>query len=341
MNRQRLVRVALASGLVVMLAAGCSKADEVSKSIDPPPTSAEILSKLPTKTIENGQKATLYLRDEKGMIAPVTLNVPKTAEVAKEALSFMVEDGAGLGYLPQGFSAILPKGTQVKGINLDATKKLATVDFTKNFTNYNAQDERKILEAITWTLTSFPSIDKVQIRVEGKDLKEMPEMGTPLDEPLTRAMGINLEKSSEVDYGQGTPVTLYFLSQNKAKVNYYVPVTRMVKRTDNLAQAAVEQLIKGPDAKKGLTSVFAPTLEILDVKKAEDMITVNFSAKTMTPEQKASAEALQSVVLSLAENTGVSKVQFMINGEAKVVTTDNQSFAKPVTKPVSINQIKM
>ncbi|WP_028547640.1 GerMN domain-containing protein [Paenibacillus sp. UNC451MF] len=349
MKQYKWTQWAAVGSIVVLLTSGCSVlgTKEHSQSIDPPPTgadaSATTAKPVTAPVIQNPMPVTVYAKDGNGLVAPVSLNVEKSVEVAKKALEAMVDGGRSATQLPAGFTPLISKGTQVKGIDIVKDQKLAIVDFSNAFTNYNVQDERKILEAITWTLTGFPSVEKVQIRVEGKELKEMPEGGTPMDEPLTRSMGINLEKPEDVEYGQSTPVTLYFLGQNQDNYKYYVPVTRLVKRTDNIAQAVVEQLIAGPDSKKGLAGVMTPGAELKQVKKADDVITVDFSDKVLGPDKKAPAEALKSVVLSLTENTGLAtKVQITVNGDSKISTTDNnQSYSKPVLRPSTVNPQKM
>jgi germination protein M len=333
----------------MLLTSGCSilGSKEQSQPIDPPQTGAADAAATSAKpvsgaVIQNPSSITVYAKDSNGLVAPVGITVEKSIEPAKQALEAMVENNPSAVALPSGFTALIPQGTTVKGINVVKDQKLAIVDFSKAFTDYNVQDERKILEGITWTLTSFPSVEKVQLRVEGKALKEMPQGGTPLDEPLTRAIGINLEKPEGVEYGQSTPVTLYFLGQNQDNYKYYVPVTRMVKRTNDIAQAVVEQLIAGPDQKKGLAAVMTPGAELKQIKKAEDLITVDFSEKVLGIDKKAPAEAFNALVLSLTENAGAAtKVQITINGDTKVTTSENQSYSKPVSRPVNINQIKL
>lgn len=338
---------AAVTSIGLMLTAGCSVLEpkEQSQPIDPPQSGAEGASanvQPVGAAVANPMAVTIYARDERGMLAPIAIEVEKTMEPAKLALEYMVEGGPAAGKIPAGFSSVLPKGTVVKGINIVKDQKLAIVDFSKEFTDYNIQDERKMLEAITWTLTGFPSVDQVQLRVEGTALKEMPHDGTPLDGALTRAMGINLEKPEGVEAGQSTPVTLYFLSQNQAEYKYYVPVTRLIKRTDHLEKAVVEQLIAGPDEKKGLAAVMTPGSELIDVNKEADVVTVNFSDTMLGPDKKAPAEALKAVVLSLTENAGVeTKVQILVNGEAKVSATDNENYAKPVTRPTTVNPVKL
>lgn len=345
MKSVKWIRRAAVAGMVVLLTSGCSVlgTKEHSQSIDPPPTGADAnaanAKPVTAPVIQNPSLITVYAKDDKDFVAPVGINIEKSVDVAKKALEAMVDGNAASAQMPAGFKALIPKGTTVKSINIVKDQKLAVVDFSKAFSDYNVQDERKILEGITWTLTSFPSIEKVQLRIEGKGLTEMPQGATPLDEPLTRGMGINLEKPEGVDYGQSTPVTLYFLGQSADNYKYYVPVTRLVKRTDNIAQAVITELIAGPAAqKKGLSGVMTPGAELKQVKKAEDLITVDFSDKVLGPDKKAPADALKAVVLSLTENAGAStKVQITVNGDAKVSTDDNTSYSKPVSRPSSVN----
>src|SRR5690606_35507681 len=122
-----------------------------------------------------------------------------------------VEDGAGAQTLPPGFVNLLPKGTTIKGIDINPESKVATVDFSKEFNNYDPANERKIVEAVTWALTEYANVKEVKIWVEGKPLTEMPQAGLPIDGTLSRAVGINLEKAEDAEFGQTTPVTLYFL----------------------------------------------------------------------------------------------------------------------------------
>jgi len=342
------IRSAAIAGVVAMLTTGCSMFGSGSgNQIDPPPAEAENTAVTTSAAVtvdmaaDASSQMTVYVKDAKGFVAPVSLGLPKTQSVARTTLEYMVDGGPVSSLLPAGFGALLPQGTQIKGVNVIADKKLAVVDFSKEFLNYNEEDERKILEGITWTLTSFPTVDKVQLWVDGKALKEMPKGKTPLDEPLGRTMGINIEKSADADFGQSTPVTLYFLNQNDQNYQYYVPVTRMVKRTDDVATAVVEQLIKGPDAAKGLSSVINATAQVNSVKQSDDLVTVDFSSALLGADQKASAEALQSVVLSLTENTGASKVQIMVDGAVQITSSDNQNYSRPVARPAHVNPVKL
>ncbi|WP_166240413.1 GerMN domain-containing protein [Paenibacillus turpanensis] len=344
MTRWNWLRYAAAGTALALITTGCSLGG--SKEIDPPPVGYEMNVNPESVAVNAGAqqqlRTTAFFLDAEGFVAPLNIQVASTDAIAKETLKYMVEDGPVQSQLPKGFRALLPKGTQVNGIDIRQDEKLAIVDFSKEFTNYNIQDERKILEAITWSLTSFPSVEKVQLWVDGKQLKEMPMDGTPLDAPLSRqTLGINIEAAEGVNFSKASAVTLYFMNQTEDSKGYYVPVTRLIAQTDDLAKATVSELIKGP-SKASLASVVMPTAELLNAAVTDELATVDFSDKLLGPDQKAPSEALQAVVLSLTETTGADKVQIKVNGNAKVTSTANDAnYSVPVSRPVHINDIKL
>lgn len=347
MKRKSAIRLAAIVSVAALLSTGCSMINqkESAVSIDPPPSGAEAMMDTVSVAVnaENGRQVTLYYKDPKGLVAPVSVYIPKTVEVAKKSLENMVEGSAGASAIPKGFTALLPKGTTIKGLNIKPEQKLAIVDFSKEFNSYKPEDERKVLEAVVWTLTGIDNVEKVSIRVDGKTLTKMSADKTPVDGEMSRAMGINLEFASGMNLGQSVPVTLYFKNQTADQFGYYVPVTRLVPRTSDIAKAAVQELIKGPDANKGLASVMGADIGLLQVKLSEDKstVTVDFNDKLLGSDKKVPASTAEAIILSLTETTGASKVQLMVNGDVKVASTDNTSFSKPVAAPTHINPVKM
>ena len=87
---------------------------------------------------------TVYVKDAKGFVTLLSLGLPKTVSVAKTTLEYMVDGGPDASLLPSGFQALLPKGTKVVSLNVTSDKR-AIVDFSKEFLNYDGQNERKIL----------------------------------------------------------------------------------------------------------------------------------------------------------------------------------------------------
>jgi germination protein M len=284
-------------------------------------------------------KRELYLIDKNGFVVPQTVELPKTDAVAKQVLEYLVEDGPVSEILPNGFRAVLPADTRVLGVKLEKDGTIIA-DFSPEFKNYKPEDEKKILQAITWTLTQFDNVKRVKIRINGYDQDVMPVNKTPIQGGVSRADGINVNASGVNDITNTHPVTVYFVAQ-QGKETYYVPVTRRVsnKEKDNIA-AVVNELIKGPDYGSGLVSGFQPDAKLLEKPKYEDgKVTLNFNEAIYGSNKKnvIADDVLNCLVLSLTEQKGVESVAITVNGKANLVREDGKPLSKPVTRPANVN----
>ncbi|OAB46704.1 GerMN domain-containing protein [Paenibacillus glacialis] len=354
MSKKMKIRSISAVGLlaVPIILSGCGGFTKQSMDIDPPPAQieAEMLQAVNGSITPTQQgtaltpTSTVYLADQYGLLAPVSLGLPplenKDNMLLRQSLEVMVKDGPYAAYLPEGFNAVLPKGTEVKTVTIEKEKKLAVVEFNKSFTQYDAQNERKMLEAVTWTLTGNSNINQVQFWVDGEKITEMPLQHTPLDQPLGRSMGINLEKGNGATFTRSSAVTVYFSSESPAGVQYYVPVTRLVEPGQDTLKAALHELIRGPQPRGGLEQVMTSATSLESVKIAKDgTVTVSLKEDMFIKGEKIPSQLLQSVVLTVTENVGGNKVKIQMNGDSKVVSDDNNNYSEPVSRPQYINEI--
>ncbi|MFL6556818.1 MAG: GerMN domain-containing protein, partial [Bacillus sp. (in: firmicutes)] len=315
------------------------------KKIDPPKsvtikedkTSKETTAK-ETAKVENTVKTELYLVDKDGYVVPQTLDLPKTTSVAKQALEYLVTNGPVTDKLPNDFRAVLPEDTELS-VNIDKDG-VATVNFSKEFKNYQAEDEMKILQSVTWTLTQFNNVKTVKLKMNGHDLTEMPVNGTPISENLSRATGINLDTADVTDITNTKPVTVYYIGGEEGNY-YYVPVTRRVSNNekDNF-EAVVDELIKGPSEKSTLVSEFMSDVKLLEAPKyADGKVTLNFNENIFGSfeDKEVSQHLLDTLVLSLTEQAGVEKVSVQVNGKADLKKDDGKKLTEPVTRPEKVN----
>lgn len=353
MKWNRLLRNTTAAGVLVfsLLLTACNPfAAKSSGQIDPPPADVEfqMLESLEaqdqTSLGTNDAMSTVYLENEHGLLAPVALQLPEedSSTQLTRALESLVKDGPHAKLVPAGFTGVLPEGTEVKAITLQKEQQSAIVEFTEPFRNYEARDERKVMEALTWTLTENPDIRQVQLWVDGEKLNEMPVDGTPLDRPLTRAIGINLEINSSTSLSLSSPVTVYFSAATPEGVQYFVPVTRFVASTSDRVQSALHELIKGPSRGEGLERVVTDNTTVDGVDISQDgIVTVSISDDMFDPGERVPAQMLQSLVLTVTENTSQDQVRIWLNGEKDVVGLDDQKYSEPVSRPENINQIPL
>ncbi|MFF2447755.1 GerMN domain-containing protein [Neobacillus sp. NPDC058068] len=343
-NKAKILGVTVLSSTVML--SGCGLfGGETKKKIDPPKTVAVGDKKASKETaakekgqVENTVKTELYLIDKNGYVVPQTLNLPKTTSVAKQALEYLVANGAVSNMLPNHFRAVLPEDTVP---TVDISKDgVATVDFSKEFKNYQPEDEMKILQSVTWTLTQFNNINSVKLKMNGHELTEMPVNGTPISEYLSRASGINLDTTDVVDITNTKPLTVYYVGGEENSY-YFVPVTRRVsnKEKDNYV-AVVNQLIKGPSGKSPLVSEFMSDVKLLEAPKyADGTVTLNFNKNIFggIEDKEISQSLLDALVLSLTEQNGVEKVAVQVDGKADIKNDKGKKLSEPVTRPEKVN----
>ena len=331
-----------------VLLSGCGLlGSETQKKIDPPKTvavqkekaSTETTAKEKNEVATNTVKTELYLIDKNGYVVPQTLALPKTKSVAKQALEYLVANGPVTDLLPNDFRAVLPEDTELS-VNINKDDGVATVDFSKEFKNYQPEDEMKIVQSVTWTLTQFDGVKSVKLKMNGHELTEMPVNGTPISENLSRATGINYDTDDVVDITNTKPVTVYYIGGEEGSY-YYVPVTRRISNNekDNYA-AVVNELIKGPSGKSPLVSEFMSDVKLLEAPKFQKgTVTLNFNENVYGSfeEKEISQTLLDSLVLSLTEQHGVEKVAVLVNGKAEIKNDKGQKLSEPVTRPEKVN----
>ncbi|ATO28060.1 sporulation protein [Bacillus atrophaeus] len=340
-----------------LLLSGCGlfQSDKTAEEIDPPQDVSYVkdeagadLNKTDSKksdTSKADQESStvmreLYLIDKNGYVVAQTLPLPKSEGTAKQALEYLVQGGPVTEMLPNGFRAVLPADTTV---NVDIKKDgTAVADFSNEFKNYKKEDEQKIVQSVTWTLTQFSSVDKVKMRINGHELKEMPVGGTPISDDLSRKDGINIETAGVNDMTATHPVTVYYLAETDDS-EYYVPVTKRIENSEtNDITAAINELADGPSKASGLLTDFQENVKLVSKPKLkEGHVTLDFNSSIYgSADEKTkmiSSEVLNSIVLTLTEQPDVKSVSVKVNGKAELVNEKGEKLSKPVSRPSQVN----
>ncbi|WP_338750486.1 GerMN domain-containing protein [Bacillus sp. FJAT-52991] len=334
--------------IAAVYAAGCGLLSGERKEKLDPPQSVTYTDNLKseeqqlTKQNKNMVMTELYLIDKNGYVVSQTMPLSNTKNLAKQALEYLVAEGPITNMLPNDFRPVLPAGTQVQSV--DVQNGTATVDFSPEFKEYAKEDEARIVQAVTWTLTQFDSINRVKMRINGHELKEMPVANMPLNaKGMTRKSGINLDTSNVVDVANTRPVTVYFMAQQGDNY-YYVPVTRRIANNSKEDQisAVVKELTKGPKAGSGLVTEFIPQAELLERPIVKDgRVTLNFNEAILgSMENKVVSEhVLKLLALSLTEDSTIESLAIQVAGSSEIITEKGEPLSSSVTRPEFINPI--
>lgn len=343
----------LAAGGLALAVSGCSLSNvekTATESIDAPPAAVEnqmlaaaddAMAPIGGAAIADG--LTVYLQDSRGYVAPMTLDRSKQESEKGsnapeiEALAWLTADSKLAGQLPPGFTPVLPKGTVVSSVVKNPEAGTVTVDFAKPLSGIPASDERKALEAIVWTMTELPGIDKVHLTVAGQAMAKLPASGVPVPGVLTRNIGINLEQSPQVKASDSMAVTLYFSAKNEQGDGYFVPVTRLVQRQGDRARAALNELIKGPLDTKVLEPVMLPDTTVDELAIKSDTVQVKLKEQNWSAGLPIRSDMMEGLVLTLTEATGAPKVAVAVNGTSELMGANNEAYEQPVVRPTQIN----
>jgi len=272
-------------------------------------------------------KSTIYLIDSDNYVARTNISTCKCTgiEKAKDLINGLIIDGKKTNIIPNGFRSIIPPGTTIK--NIELKDKILTIDFSKELLEVSEKEENKMIEAITYTLTSIDGIDKVIIKVEGKPLNNLPS-GTKLPTMLDRSYGIN-KNYDLINTSNINSYTVYYVNEyNNNK--YYVPVTKYVNsKNSDRVKVIIKELSSSPIYETNLMSYLNANAELNNYELIGNNLKLNFNKLLLNDmdEQNILEEVIYTVSLSVINiYDNLETVSFYID--------DNEVYK------VNVNEIK-
>lgn len=279
----------------------------------------------------------LYLIDSNGFVAPLTMPINSGQNEIENIVNHLVHGGPITELLPSGFQAVLPSGTEI--LDVEVLNGVATINFSEQFNEYHPDQELKLLEALTWSVTQLDGVDRVKLKVNEEELTTMPKRGTPVAEGYTRKHGINLEMDDVEDITYTTSAVLYFISQHNENT-YYVPVTRRIPNDGNKYEAIVEELLNGPNLMTPLLTDFREGVKLLEEPTFRNgTVTLNFNEALLnTMDGTAVSEnILNVIVLSLTELAEVEEVSLQVESNESILVNSGENITEPVSRPKMVN----
>lgn len=265
----------------------------------------------------NNVVSTIYLVDRNNYVARTSIPscTCEGVDKAKDLVEGLIIDGNKSSIIPNGFRSIIPPSVRILNLSLD--NSILTIDFSKDILDVSEREEKKMLEAIIYTLTSIEGIDKIIIKVEGEVLNNLPNSGESLPSVLDKSYGINktydLVNTSDID-----SYTLYYV--NKYNNNeYYVPVTRYVnsKITDPI-KVIIKELSSSPIYETNLMSYLNSEAKLISYDLSEDTLKLNFNSLLLSDVDKKSIleEVIYTISLSMDNiYNDLKEVSFWVDDE--------------------------
>lgn len=212
--------------------------------------------------------------------------------------------------LPVGLSGILPSNTKVYGVSIEGD--IATINVSKDLWSGNSKLEERMIEGLTYSITSLEGIRGLRLQVEGITVTELPNAKKPVPEILTKEYGIN--KVYDLDQTTGIKkVTTYYLNQINSE-KYYVPVTKYVNDSREKIDIIVENLSSNFLYESSLISLLQGDVELMNYQVEDELMLLNFN-HNLFDDEKLLEEVTYQVAYSIFDSYDVQVVLFEIDGK--------------------------
>lgn len=268
----------------------------------------------------------IYLLDEYDYLSRTKINATNKDIISKstDLIEALIIDGKKKNIISNGFRALIPKGTKI--LNITLKDSILTIEFSNEFNNIKEEYEEKIIESLTYTLTSIEGIDKIEIYIEGNKLTKLPNSKKALPEYLDKDYGIN-KKYELTSLNDIYSYTVYYVN-NYNDESYYTPVTKYVNSDkQDKVKIIIDELATSLTYETNLMSFLDNNVKLLDYEIIDNKIKLNFNNLILSDitSNVILEEVMYTIGLSLCDELDVEEVIFEVNNEEISTFTEMKS----------------
>ena len=257
----------------------------------------------------------IYLLDSYNMVSLTNIMVAGTdiETKAQDLIESLIQGSSKEDQIPNGFKSIIPSETKILNIKLE--NNILKIDFSKEILNIQKEYEEKMIEALTYTLTSIDGIDGIIIYVEGNILNKLPQTNINLPSTLDRSFGINKEYDI-TSTNNINSVTTYYIGKTNNEY-YYIPVTKYLNDDREKIKIVIDELESSKIYNTNLMSFLNDNVKLLSVEQMEDTLTLNFNEYIYSnlDTKEILEEVIYTICLSIEDNYDVKQIVFNVNDE--------------------------
>ncbi len=204
----------------------------------------------------------------------------------------------------------IPSNVIINNIKVDGS--YLTVDFSDTYKNMTVTEEALVRVAVVRTLLQITDFSLVSFTINAEPLRTSDGtlVGNMNNDSFVENPGEQINTSIQ------STIKLYFSSTDGTSL---VEETRVVTHSSStsMEKVVMEQLIDGPKSSGARATIPAAT-KIVKVSIADGICYVSLDNSFQNQDQEVMEEiVLYSIVNSLTELSGVTKVQLSINGDTK------------------------
>ena len=270
-----------------------------------------IPSSLELEEVSSISTNSIYLMNKNGYLVKsnILLDNDKIEEKVWKFLNNLIVSDANK--FSNGLSGVIPKDVSIN--NVIYGSNIVTVDFSKEFYNIDYSLERKVLQAVVYSILDIKGVEGVCILVDGVNLEKSVNTNEIYPNVFDKSIGINeiynLKYRNDI-----TKVVVYYLENIDDNI-YYVPVTKYVNDDRDKILVIIDELTSSYIYEDNLMSLVNSNLELINYREENDCLFLNFNDYLFDSDDKVLEEVIYSIGYSVMDNYNVSMVMFEVNGK--------------------------
>ena len=239
----------------------------------------------------------VVFKDSDNDLIPISVNFHSEVELEEEIrnkIDLMKSDEM----IQYGLYPVISKDLEVQSVNLK--DHVLTVSFNDQLVAN--QDAMDILEALTYVMTDYDDVERVNLQINEKNVSYIPNSTIPLSS-LTKSLGLNNFEETSAFLHQTVPVMVYH-QKTIEQYSYYVPTTMRVDENEPLTKQV-----------QTILSYVQSKIHLLDAKLDNGVLTVDLDSNILLDNEKIDQTLEDLIVLSLSSLKDVKDVEIKINCE--------------------------
>ncbi|MDD3221239.1 MAG: hypothetical protein EOM34_05555 [Clostridia bacterium] len=230
-----------------------------------------------------------------------------------------------------GYKCIIAGNVEVTDYSYESSNKLATISFSSKYKELSTSQEILARAAIVRTLTQFSD----DIQYVSFNVGTVPLAASDGSRLMMRGKDFVSNISGNMEYVREDYVTLYFANEDRTMLQQEDVVVKYLSKI-NLETAVVNSLISGP-----ISSGLQPTLSTdivvnkVNVKEGVCYVDLDETFFERIDGQKFELN-IYSIVNTLTQLAGITRVQFLIDGVIFTGTIDGMRIDSMFEKNMSL-----
>ena len=263
-----------------------------------------------TLTYNDIQTKSIYVLDQNAYVSRITTRIKEEEPLnqIKEIIGLLTLKSKESDYLPTNFYGVIPSETKINNLSLE--NGLLKIDFSKEFLNTTKEMERKMIEAIVYSLTELDDVSSILLFVQGEQLTTLPYSKEKLPPVLNKDFGIN--KVYDIDSIKNTTKTTIYYGSKNDDYFYYVPITYIDNSDKERVEIIIEKLKTTPIYESHLISYLHASAEVTNYEILENEIKLSFNSYLLDDltDENIREEVKYTIYLSLRDTYHIEKVEF-------------------------------